>query len=104
MLKLPSESDLNSEYKVMKNRMTTMTGSKDADSLIYGLKSAKKSVKMLRILGIMMMVFGVITLIFGIGLLLLIGGFFMLRIAKVHTKKYDIFIEKAQNDPELTQK
>ena len=104
MLKLPSESDLNTEYNVMKNRMATMTGSKDVDSLVFGLTSAKKSVKTMRILGIMMIIFGVLTLIIGVGFLLLIGGFFLLRIAKVNTQKYDIFIEKAKNDPDLIKK
>ena len=34
MFKSQSESELNTEYKLIKNRMVTATGSNDADAII----------------------------------------------------------------------
>lgn len=103
MFKSQSESELNTEYKLIKNRMVTATGSNDADAIIYAFEKSKSALKMMKVLSIMLMVVGVLTFIFGIGIPLLLAGGYFFWTHKKSMKKYNYFIEKAKNDPDLNQ-
>lgn len=102
MLKLPNETQLNTEYRVLRNGLMTSLGEKSADTLIFALEKNKMPMKMLKWLGIGMIIFGIPTIIFIVGLMMIAFGIIMMMIAKTQIKKLDIFIEKAKNDPELT--
>lgn len=102
MFAKPSESELNAEYNIIKNGMITATGDKSADNIIYAFKKSKSSIKIMKFMSIAMIILGIPALLIGVGFLILPAGIFFLMKTKSQMKKFDGFIAKAQNDPELS--
>lgn len=101
VLKKPNSNELDVEYKIVKGGMLSQIGSKDSDALIFAFTKAKDSMSVMNILAWMLIVFGGLLSIILVGIMPLIGGLFLLRVVKNHKNKFNYFIEKAKNDPEL---